>query len=424
MQSLSGLDGAFLHLETPETPMHVGSLHVFDVPKGHAGDFHGDVRTAMAGNLDLAPMFRRRLGVMPLQFANPVWLDGGDVDLDFHVRRLTLPRPGTQRQLEACAARLHAALMERRRPLWEVHVIEGLRGGKVALYIKVHHAVLDGASGAALSAALFDASPAARPAVAVAHPKRAARPGLLALAGAAIRHDAAQYLKLAQHLPEILRVLSGSLGSTSPDAAPAKGDKDKTPWFGPRTPLNMPITAARDFAGISIPLDEIKAIAAGAGAKVNDVVLALCSGALRGYLSEHGVEPRESLRAAMPISLREAGNTEITTKATMSVVSLCTTIADPVRRLHAIRDGAGAVKAVAQRARSVIPTDFPSIGMPWLIGGLALLYGRSGLAAKIPPPANVLISNVPGPPVALYAAGLRMRTYWPLSIVEHGVGLN
>ena len=126
--------------------------------------------------------------------------------------------------------------------------------------------------------------------------------------------------------------------------------------------------------------------------------------------------------AAMPISLREAGNTETTTKATMAVVSLCSNLADPVRRLRAIRDAASKAKAATQRARSVIPTDFPSIGVPWLIGGLASLYGRSRLADTVPPLANVAISNVPGSPVPLYAAGLRMRTYWPLSIVEHGLG--
>jgi hypothetical protein len=126
----------------------------------------------------------------------------------------------------------------------------------------------------------------------------------------------------------------------------------------------------------------------------------------------------------MPISLRAAGNTDYTTQATLSLVNLNTQIADPVQRLHAIRDAAGAVKALARRAKGVIPTDFPSIGVPWLLHGLATLYGRSGLAAAIPPIANVVISNVPGPQVPLYAAGARMATYWPLSIAEHGLGLN
>jgi hypothetical protein len=143
-----------------------------------------------------------------------------------------------------------------------------------------------------------------------------------------------------------------------------------------------------------------------------------------GQPLQHGGIPKKPLIATMPISLREAGNTEYTTQATLSLVNLHTEISNPVKRLHAIRDAAGAMKALAQRARNVIPTDFPSLGVPWLLHGLATLYGRSRIASAMPPIANVVISNVPGPREPLYAAGARMATYWPLSITEHGVGLN
>jgi WS/DGAT/MGAT family acyltransferase len=175
---------------------------------------------------------------------------------------------------------------------------------------------------------------------------------------------------------------------------------------------------------VSVPLDTLKQLAVIHEAKLNDVVMAVCSGALRRYLARHGGIPRKPLIASMPISLRAAGNTEYTTQATLSLVNLNTQIADPVKRLRAIRDASGAVKAMAQRAKGVIPTDFPSIGVPWVLHGLASLYGHSGLAGAMPPVANVVISNVPGPQVPLYAAGARMATYWPLSITEHGVGLN
>jgi hypothetical protein len=145
---------------------------------------------------------------------------------------------------------------------------------------------------------------------------------------------------------------------------------------------------------------------------------------LRRYLAHHGGVPDKPLMAAMPISLRRPGDTEYTTQATMALVNLHTHLADPIRRLRAIRDAAGAVKALAGRARGILPTDFPSIAAPWLMHGLATLYGKSGVAGAIPPIANVVISNVPGPQVPLYAAGARMHTYWPLSIPEHGVGLN
>ena len=159
MTPLSGLDGVFLHLETPETPMHVASLHVFDLPPRYTGDFHADVKRQIAERLHLAPVFTRRLASMPLQLANPVWVDDVDVDLDYHVQRVTLARPGTQAQLEACAARLHAEVLDRSRPLWRLYVIGGLATGQVAYCIKVHHAVLDGQAGVLLAQALFDVTP-------------------------------------------------------------------------------------------------------------------------------------------------------------------------------------------------------------------------------------------------------------------------
>jgi diacylglycerol O-acyltransferase len=184
------------------------------------------------------------------------------------------------------------------------------------------------------------------------------------------------------------------------------------------------ITGERGFAAVSGPLAPRKQRAAVHEAKLNDIVLALCSGLLRRYLAQHGGLPKKPLIAAMPISLRAAGNTEYTTQATMSLVSLASHIADPVKRLHAIRDAAGTVKALAKRAKGVTPTDFPSIGTPWLLHALASWYGRSGIANALPPVANLVISNVPGPQQPLYAAGARMATYWPLSIPEHGLGLN
>lgn len=425
MKSLSGLDGSFLHLETPETPMHVGSLHLFDLPAAYKKDFYTEVRRLLAISLDLAPLYRRRLVEMPLHFANPVWTDGGAVDLDYHVRRHKLPRPGTRLQLERCTARLHSELMDRRLPLWEVHVIEGLQGGQAAFYMKVHHAVLDGAAGVALARALFDVAPqlAGGRAASRTATIKAEHPGIVGLAAAALRHDAAQYVKLVRHLPDVFRVLAGMVRNSG------GGDEGPSPLrqnfsFGPKTPLNVAITAERGFASVSLPLAEAKAIAAGQDAKLNDVVLALCSGALRRYLAHRGGIPKKPLIATMPISLREAGNTEFTTQATLSLVSLCSNIADPLRRLRAIRDASGAMKSVARRAQSVIPTDFPSIGVPWLVGGLAALYGKTKLASAIPPIANLVISNVPGPPATLYAAGLPMRAYFPLSIVEHGLGVN
>ncbi|MBS1216088.1 MAG: acyltransferase, partial [Proteobacteria bacterium] len=194
--------------------------------------------------------------------------------------------------------------------------------------------------------------------------------------------------------------------------------------FGPKTPFNIAITGERGFAAVSIPLSETKAIGQAEEAKLNDVVLAICAGALRRYLAHRGGIPTKPLIAAVPVSLREPGNTEYTTQATMTLVNLATNIADPVKRLRAIRENAAAAKALTAKTKSVVPTDFPSLGVPWIVSRLAGLYGRSHLADRIPPIANLVISNVHGSEVPMYMAGARMLTYWPISIVEHGLGLN
>jgi WS/DGAT/MGAT family acyltransferase len=423
LKPLSGLDSLFLHLETAETPMHVGSLHLYELPEDYQGEFYAKLKRHIARRLHLVPLFCRTLKTLPLAIANPVWVEDADVDLDYHVRRVRLPRPGTQAQVEACVARIHSTLMDRRRPLWEAHVIEGLQSGRVGLYVRVHHAVLDGAAGMALTGALLDPTPVPRKVPRPPHGKRADgdAPGIGALARAALRHDVAQYAKLLGQLPDLAGLLAGTgKHARDPAATPARRSRA----FGPRTPLNVSITGERRFAAVSLPQDEVKRVARAHDAKLNDVVLALCSGALRRHLSRHGGIPREPLIAGMPFSLRDSGNTEYSTQATMTLVNLATDIVDPVQRLRAIRDAAGAIKSVASRAKSLIPTDTPSFGAPWVLGGLAALYGRSKLADLLPPVMNIVISNVPGPEVPLYAAGARMRTYWPLSIVEHGMGLN
>jgi WS/DGAT/MGAT family acyltransferase len=194
--------------------------------------------------------------------------------------------------------------------------------------------------------------------------------------------------------------------------------------LSPRTIFNVAVTSERTFATASIPLDEVKAIAEHHGATVNDVVLALASGALRRYLAHHGGAPDRPLVAAMPVSLRAAGDDAYTTRATMVLAGLATDQVDPVARLAAIHASAGAGKAITTRARSVIPTDFPSLGAPWLLAAIANLYRRAQSVASFPPLANVVISNVWGPQTPLYLAGARMLTYWPVSIVTHGLGLN
>jgi WS/DGAT/MGAT family acyltransferase len=425
VKPLSGLDATFLYLEAPETPMHVGSLHLYEPPPGRRSDFLARARRHLRTRLPLAPVFRRRLATLPLELASPMWVEDRRVDLDYHVRRIVLPRPGTRAALEACVARLHAELLDRRRPLWRFYLIEGLASGHLAWYSKVHHAALDGAAGVQLANAMLDVTPTPRRIVAPRASRLEETPGLGALLGGAFRNTIAQYVKLIRHLPELARVVAGMIQAPR-GGSPGGGGIDirESAAFGPRTPLNVAITAERTFATASIPLAEVKAIAARHDAKVNDVVLAIASGALRRYLAHHGGVPRRPLVAAMPVSLREPGDTEYSTRATMTLASLATHLADPIARLAAIRASTGAAKALTAHARSVLPTDFPSLGAPWILAAAAGLYGRAQKLESFPPLANVVISNVPGPQAPLYLAGAKMLTYWPASIVEHGLGLN
>ncbi|MCU0805256.1 MAG: wax ester/triacylglycerol synthase family O-acyltransferase [Burkholderiales bacterium] len=423
MKPLSGLDSMFLHLETPDTPMHVASGHLYELPEGFRGDFVEVVRKHLATRIPLIPLMRRKLAHVPLDLANPVWVDDDAVDLAWHIRRVKLPKPGTQAQLETALAKMHAKPMDRSRPLWEFYVIEGLPGRKVGFYCKIHHAALDGAAGVILLSNMLDTTPVPRkvPPRPRMH-KGIEHPGFRELVGAAFGHETGQFVKLVRHLPDVAKLLADAV---RPGKGVGVGEMVKhNVAFGPKTPFNVGITGERGFAAVSIPLADAKAIAQAEDAKLNDVVLAICDGAFRRYLEHRGGIPRKPLIAAVPVSLREPGNTDYTTQATMTLVGLATHVADPVKRLRVIKENAAAAKALTSRMKSVMPTDFPSLGVPWIVSRLASLYGRSHLADRIPPIANVVISNVHGPDVPMYLAGARMLTYWPMSIVEHGLGLN
>lgn len=189
------MDGAFLHLETKETPMHVASLHLFDLPAGYTGDFHADIRRLMKHRLHVAAVLTRKLAPMPLQFANPVWIEDDSLDLDYHVQRVTLPGSGTRAQLEDLVGRLHSERLDRSRPLWRMAIIDGLQSGQAAYYIQIHHAVLDGQAGVRLAQVLFDLTPQSRGAT--RRPGlHAERPGMAELAAAALKHHAGQYIKV------------------------------------------------------------------------------------------------------------------------------------------------------------------------------------------------------------------------------------
>ena len=421
MKHLSALDALFLQLETPETPMHVGSVMILEKPRARAGkpaDAYTRFRDHIEGRLHLAPIFTRRLAPMPLGLVNPAWIDA-PVDLDHHVRRLRLPKPGTRAQLEAAVAKLHEAPLDRERPLWQFTVIEGLAGGEVGFYAKIHHAALDGQGGVAVAQALLDPTRTPkRPLEAPAKAKVRAAPSTTNMLGAALWHTVSQYGRIVKALPDALRA-AGRAGAVA--VAGPKAPKGSV--FGPPTPLNAAIGARRAFVTVQVPLDEAKAIARYFGVKLNDVVLATCAGALRSHFAKDKAALAKAMIGAVPASLREAGDTKANS-VTMMRVGLATDIANPVRRLNAIAAGSTRAKMLTGSMKNAIPTDLPSLGLPWLMAAITPLYRRAAQANRIPALANLVISNVPGPPVPLYMAGAKATEYYPVSIVTHGLALN
>ncbi len=441
MKSLSGLDATFLYLETPETPMHVGSLNLYELPKGYKGSFHQAVKQHIGKRMHLAPIFTRRLAFMPFDLGHPIWVEADSVDLDFHIRKV----PGRQltvKQAEAMAAKLHGQLIDREHPLWEFHVFDNIKapadmlieGRLVAFYSKIHHAALDGKGGTVLANAVLDLSATPRE-VAPADPTRKRRTAgdlkIGQMIGAVFSNSLAQYAKLARSLPSaasslgsaVARQVVGGAGKGSTSLRP------KSPInLAPRTVFNVGITRHRVFATASVPLADSKAMAKAVGGSFNDIVLWICATALRNYLLKYATLPKKPLVAAMPVSLREESNEELNNQASMSVVDLGTQLSHPMKRLNAIMASTTKVKQALVNLKSVLPTDYPSLLAPWIVGGAAKAlfktYGKSGVADKLPAIANVVISNVPGPQVPLYLAGARMVTFHPLSIIVHGLALN
>ena len=427
MKHLSGVDSAFLHLESPEMPMHIGSLNVLDLPEGYSGDFFEDTKSYIQQRLHLAEVFTRKLALMPLDLSNPVWVEDEDIDLDYHTRHVTLPKPGSNRQLQQYVARLHSSLLDRSRPLWEFFVIDGLKSGQVALYSKLHHAGIDGQAGVAVAQAIFDLAATGR---VIKPPRPRARRnqyqlGIAELLGAAVRNTLNQSVGLVKSLPLIAKSAKSAL-------VPAKGQDGKRDWslpkdftlFAPRTSLNVAITNQRTFAGRTVPLAEVKLIAKQLGVSLNDVVMATTAGALRSYLKDNNELPAKPLTAAVPVSLRAEGDTTSNNQVSMVTMGLATNVKDPLERLRKIHELSANTKAKMSRFKAAIPTDFPLPAAPWLMSAVASLFSRSRLANVMPPLANLVISNVAGIPVQLYFAGAKVVSYYPVSIPAHSMALN
>jgi len=436
-QQLSGIDASFLYLETPETPMHVAGLTYFELPPGFEGSFYQHFRRFFESRLHTIPIFSKRLAPSLYDLDHPGWVDEDEIDLDYHLRETTLPAPGSEAQLEEVIGRLHANTLDRSRPLWQFYIITGLANGQGVLYSKVHHAAVDGGAGMAINKALYDVTAVPRE-VAPPPPKA---PGGKAAPSAPIAVDPVkglsdimgnmmrQQLKMWEAAPQILNSMTNAFLAKPGEMPAALGTLQnlisQLPTLNaPRTPFNATITRERSYAARTISLSDAKAVAKASGAKLNDVVLAICGGALRRYLQEKGQLPDKPLIAGVPISLREPGDTRQNNQVSGMLCQIATDVADPAERLKAILKASSEAKQIAGTFRDAVPQDFAFVGAPILLQLVMLVYGRSGLADKLPMPMNVTISNVPGPPMPLYCAGAKVTALHPVSIPAHGAALN
>jgi WS/DGAT/MGAT family acyltransferase len=421
LQPLSGLDAAFLYLEASGPPMHVGSLMLLEVPARRQDTFHARLAAHLRERLPRAPVLRRQLHEAPFGLGHPLWEELPDIDLRRHLLRRRLPGTGGRARLDALVAKLHAEPLSRERPMWQFVLVDNVEPGVLALYSKVHHALLDGQGGVALARALLDleAKPKAsttrgRAALKTAEPTSRTRSRDLARSASAAT---------VRQFANLLRALPATIKAATP-AGGLLGSLRSSVMVAPDSVFNRKVGPRRSFATLSLPLDEVKRVARAHGASINDVVLSICGSALRRLLLAEGKLPRTAMVAAMPVSLREAGDHAPENQVSMVQCSLATDLADPLERLRAIQASTAQIKQRVGAFKGLIPTDYPGLAAPLWAAGLSRLWGRGKLAERLPALANVAISNVPGPPVPLYLAGARLRHYHPVSIVVHGLAFN
>ncbi|MEL7462814.1 MAG: wax ester/triacylglycerol synthase family O-acyltransferase [Pseudomonadota bacterium] len=420
-KQLSGMDASFLYMETPETPMHVAGCTLYELPEGFEGSFHEHFKKFFAGRVHLIPIFNKKLAKTVFQMDHPGWVEA-DVDLDYHIQSATVPAPGAFKQMEDLIGDLHSTTLDRTKPLWQFHVIEGLADGRVALYSKVHHAAVDGGAGMVITQALYDLGPVPRE-VEPPKPREASRKPSVPERAVLGIHDMAtnmvrQQLKIMEALPK-------AAGQVADLVAPAlKGGLSLPQMLAPKTAFNGTIGAERSYAARSVSLKTAKAICKATGVKINDVVMATCSGALRAYLDEKHQLPDAALIAFVPISMREAGNTDLNNQVFGMNTPLATNYGDPVKRLTKINAESRSTKTMAASVKDLSTGDFTVLGAPMLLPGLMQLFGQTKLADVAPNIVNVCISNNAGPPFPLYCAGAKVSALYPVSIPVHGVGVN
>jgi WS/DGAT/MGAT family acyltransferase len=448
MKQLSGLDVSFLNLENGTSFGHVSSLSVYGRPEDDP-DFepYAAFRSQLEARLgDLEP-FRRRLVEVPFGLDRPYWINDANFDMDFHLRHIAVPGNGDEYQMGELVGRLIGRPMDRSRPLWEAYVIEGLPDGDFAVLTKVHHSTIDGAAGAEMLGMILDQSDAdedhwrpervptsgellARTVVEVARtPAKAIRLQAKALTemGRITRargfDDAANQLRKGLPGPAGT-IVRGLLGDARPD------ETDRPPLIpslgGPRTPFNAAITAHRRFAYRSAPLGHIKQLKNACGATINDIVMAVCAGALRRYLQDHDALPEDNLIAMVPVSIRTGEETDRWSNRVAAIFAqLPTTNDDPLKRVAEVHQAMVDGKGQFDLMPADILIEMSELAPPALSTRAARLAARTRVADWTNPPANLVVSNVPGPRTPLAIGGVApLKHYYPVSTVVEGQGLN
>ncbi|HTY29418.1 MAG TPA: wax ester/triacylglycerol synthase family O-acyltransferase [Mycobacterium sp.] len=409
MQLISPIDSTFLLAESREHPLHVAGLQLFTPPADAGPEFVRETFEAMRAQQVTTPTFRKRPSAALGGITNVAWTHDDDVDMDYHVRRSALPTPGRVRELLELTGRLHGSLLDRHRPLWEMHVIEGLNDGRFAIYTKMHHGVVDGVSAlnllqGSLSTDADDQSVVAPWAL---PPQETA----------AVSGGRSRWERLTGTTQSALRHAT----STVKLGKAALLEQQLTlPFRAPRTMLNVPIGGARRCAAQSWSLDRIKDVKNAAGVTVNDVVLAMCAGALQRYLTENNAMPDAPLIAMVPVNLRTANDADGGNVASAVLCNLATNVEDPAERLAVIQKSMRDNKTVLSqlpRAEAI------AMGLGTTLAP-ALLSLVPGIGGVTPPSFNLCISNVPGVQHPLYRNGARLDGNYPMSMVVDGQALN
>jgi WS/DGAT/MGAT family acyltransferase len=420
-ERLSGLDASFLYGETPTMHMHVGMVAVFDPSTVPGGYSFRRVRQLINDRIPLAPVFQRRLVEVPMRLGFPVWVDDPEFDIDNHLRRAALPAPGGMRELAEFAADVISRQLHRDRPLWEMWMVEGVEDGKIALVVKMHHSTIDGVSGAELLGVLFDlepdppqASPTTTRLLDSRIPSGVELVSQAMVAGLVAPFDITRIMiRTTRNLFDVGRIRR------------RPGAKGALPLTAPRTSINAAVHARRRVAFAAASLADAKKLKNEIGTTVNDVVLAMVTGALRTYLLAGDELPEIPLVSVVPVSVTpDVAELKGSNKVSSMFVQLPTHLDDPIERLRVIREGTKEAKEEHQALGATTLQNWAEHASPNVFAVAARLYTGMKLADRHRPVANLVVSNVPGPDFPLYLGGSQLLGMFPLGPVMDGMGLN